>query len=283
MTRRAVTAPEWQKRLAAAGLDDPLMLLERSPEHLPGRWEALVKPGLGGRERWRWELPGDPPTVLYVKRYLHTPPREQFDRMWRQGRRCSRAWWEWLQSQRLSEKHLSVVRTVACAEQMRGWREVYSAAVFEAVPGDALDRTWTRLSQDRAPVTQAPLRHAVNRHLARYVSALHQSGTCHRDLYLCHVFVELDPNGSHPPQFTLIDLGRTHQPRARRTRWIIKDLSQLDCSARQIGATRADRLRFLAAYLSLPTKRPRLRWYARRVVRKSDRILRRIARKNGAS
>ncbi|MEW6251858.1 MAG: lipopolysaccharide kinase InaA family protein, partial [Planctomycetota bacterium] len=80
-------------------------------------------------------------------------------------------------------------------------------------------------------------------------------------------------------QPTLIDLARTHRPRLRRTRWIIKDLSQLDTSARQLDATRADRLRFLTTYLrSRPGARP-VRWYARRIVRKSDRILRRIARK----
>ena len=69
-----------------------------------------------------------------------------------------------------------------------------------------------------------------------------------------------------------------HNPRLRRMRWIIKDLAQLDASARQVGASRTDRLRFLRAYLDLGPRAARVRWYARRIVRKSDWILRRIAR-----
>ena len=73
--------------------------------------------------------------------------------------------------------------------------------------------------------------------------------------------------------------GPTFRPRWRRLRWIIKDLSQLDASARQIGAWRTDRLRFLPAYLG-PSLKTSIRSYARRVVRKSDWILARIARKS---
>ncbi len=52
-------------------------------------------------------------------------------------------------------------------------------------------------------------------------------------------------------------------------------------AAQQIGATRADRLRFLTAYLGLELNSPRVRYYARRIVRKSRQILDRIARRSG--
>ena len=115
------------------------------------------------------------------------------------------------------------------------------------------------------------------------MSAFHQSGACHRDLYLCHVFVDLDPEGERPPMFTLIDLARVIRPWWRRMRWIIKDLAELDSSAQQIGASHTDRLRFLRAYLSLERGAPRVQWYVRRVSRKSQRILDRIERKSGKS
>ena len=276
--------PGWRELLAAAGLEDPQELLDGVPvERLGGKWEALTKAGLGGRERWRWDVDGTGAHVLYVKRYGHTPMREQVDRIRRQAAGHSRAWWEFEQSRALAQRYVPVVRAIGVAERMQSIYELRSAVLFERVSGDAFDRVWPGICEARAPLACAPARQELIRGLARFVSAFHQTGTCHRDLYLCHIFAELDPEGRRPPRFTLIDLGRTHRPRMRRLRWLIKDLSQLDCSARQIGASRADRLRFLVAYLGLAPRAPRVRFYARRVVRKSDRILRRIARQERRS
>ncbi len=280
MTRRAQVVPEWRTRLADAGLADPARLLDAACDMrlLPGQWEQLTKPGLGGRQRWRWKIPSAGDDVLYVKRYQNAPAAEQLDRVRRQTVRHSRAWWEFKQSTELARQSVPVVRAIAFAEEMCAVHEVRSVVLFEAVPGDAFDRVWPRLCAQRAPLTRGWARHEVTRRLARFVSAFHQTGVCHRDLYLCHVFAELAPASDQPPQFTLIDLARTHRPRLRRMRWLIKDLSQLDASARQIGASRTDRWRFLLTYLGLQIGAPRVRWYAQRIVRKSDRILRRIAR-----
>jgi heptose I phosphotransferase len=283
VTRRETVAPDWRQRLASSGLKQLATLLDDATDvsRLAGRWEGLGKPGLGGRQRWRWELHnGSDDAVLYVKRYAATPLGQQWDRIRRQCLRHSRAYWEFMQSQRLSQAHINVPRAVGFVEQMRGAVERRSAVLLEGVPGDGLDRLWQRLCQQNAPVTRGIARHDLTLRLARFVAAFHGTGFCHRDLYLCHVFVDLDTAGARPPRLTLIDLARTHRPRWRRTRWIIKDLAQLDASARQIGATRGDRWRFLLAYLNLPRGAPRARWYARRILRKSDWILRRIARKS---
>ena len=281
MKRLAELAPEWSARLAGTGLTDLLTLLDGSPAEVgaAGRWAALVKPGLGGRERWRWELDDAQNDVLYVKLYRRTALPDQLDRIRRQAARHSRAWWEFRQSAELTRGYIPAVRAIGVAEEMWSLFEVRSAVLFERVAGDAFDRTWTKLVADNAPITRGLARHDMTRRLARFVSAFHQTGVYHRDLYLCHIFTELDPSGEQPPRFTLIDLARTHRPRWRRTRWLIKDLSQLDTSARQIGASRADRMRFLLTYLGLLPRAPRARWYARRVARKSKRILRRIERK----
>ena len=285
MTRRQEVLPDWRARLADAGLADLTRLLDTPPNELrlAGRWQALSKPGLRGRQRWRWDLDDLGGTVLYVKCYRAPPLREQADRIRRQTVRHSRAWWEFLQSADLGRHYIPVVRAIGAVEELRGVREVGSAVLFEAVTGDAFDRTWVHLSAQQATVTRGAARHDITRRLARFVSAFHQSGVCHRDLYLCHIFVDLDPTGARPPRFTLIDLARTHRPRLRRMRWLIKDLSQVDASARQMGATRTDRWRFLLTYLGLGRRAPRVRWYARRIARKSDRILRRIARQAGAA
>jgi heptose I phosphotransferase len=277
-------APDWRPRLQAAGLSAVRDLLDHAPDELAlaGRWQALSKAGLGGRQRWRWELPerdGERP-ILYVKHYQHTPLRVELDRLARQALRHSRAWWEFQQCQRLAAGYIPVPRPVGSAEAMRGPFEQRSVLLLEAAPGDAFDRAWTAACRAHAPVTRGLARHDLAVRLAQLVAAFHQSGVCHRDLYLCHVFVDLDPEGLRPPTFTLIDLARTLRPRLRRLRWIVKDLAQLDSSARQIGATRTDRLRFLEAYLGLRSGAPRVRWYVRRIVRKSHWILRRIACKS---
>jgi heptose I phosphotransferase len=245
-----------------------------------GRWRAFAKPGLGGRERWRWELEnGGAPAAVFVKRYGRTPLGTQLDRMRRQAATRSRAWWEYRQSERLAAARIPVPPAVGFVEEMRGTFERRSAVLLAEVSGDGFDRVWARACAQNAPVTRDLARLDLTMRLGRFIAAFHGTGFCHRDLYLCHVFADLDPSGARPPEFHLIDLARTFRPRWRRTRWIIKDLSQLDASARQIGATRSDRLRFLLAYLGLQRGAPRARWYVRRIVRKSDHILRRIARK----
>ncbi len=285
MSCREEVAPRWRERLGACGLKQLSTLFDNSTDvsRLGGRWEVLSKAGLGGRRRWRWTLDDRleaGPAVLYIKRYAETPLGEQWDRIRRQCVRHSRAYWEYVQSRRLAEAHINVPEAVGFIEEMWGAVERRSAVLLEGVPGDGFDRVWAGLCECDAPVTRGIARHDLAVRLARFVAAFHGTGFCHRDLYLCHVFVDLDPRGGRPPRFTLIDLARTHRPYWRRMRWIIKDLSQLDASARQVGASRSDRWRFLLAYLNLPRGAVRTRWYARRIVRKSDWILRRIARKS---
>lgn len=284
MTRREWVAPQWRERLQRYGLR-PAALLEASPDQLQlgGCWKALVKPGLGGRERWCWSIEDEAERLrLFVKRYVHTPPRAQWDRIVRQSSRCSRGWWEKQQCLALTGAAVPTPQPVAAAEEMRGWWERRSVLILAEAPGEALDRQWRAACAEAAAITRGLARHDLTLRLARLVSAFHQSGHCHRDLYLCHIFAKLDFDGRRAPEFCIIDLARAIRPRARRMRWLIKDLAQLDSSARQVGASRADRLRFLQAYLGLQRGSARIPWYARRVQRKSDGILRRIARKERA-
>lgn len=282
MRRLEAIAPEWRERLASGGLNRLESLLERSPaeQDLSGKIAPLTKSGLGGRERWRWEFGNDDANaVVFLKRYSRTPLRGQWDRIWRQDARHSHAYWEFEQSQRLADAHIPVPTPIGFVEEMFGRFERRSAVLLARVGGDAFERVWERAERAGAPVTRGMARQDTVRRLARFVAAFHGTGVCHRDLYLCHIFVDLDTSGRRPPAFALIDLARTHRPWWRRMRWIIKDLAQLDASARRIRASRADRYRFLLTYLGLERKSVRARWYARRAGRKSDRILRRDERK----
>lgn len=276
--------PDWRERMGAWRLPSLEVLLDQPPDaaNWPGTWEPLRKEGLAGRERWRWTLhdaQGSSICTLYLKRYARTPLRSQWDRCWRQSPRLSTAAWEYLQAEQLHWTHVPAARAVAYAQRMRGPLEQSSVVLLESAAGDGLDRAWQRLSGLGSGWTDGPGRHEVARRLARFIAAFHGTGLCHRDLYLCHVFADFEDGGARPPRFALIDLARAHRPRWFRTRWVVKDLAQLDASARQVGASRSDRLRFLYAYLNLQSGAPRLRYFARRIARKSSAILRREERK----
>lgn len=276
MTVRSQTGEHAASLLEPLGLD-VTALLRRPPDRCArGAWQRLSKAGLGGRERWKGHQGG---AVVYVKRYLRATLREQLDRILHQSPLHSRGWCEFRRALELNHVQIAAPRAIACAEDMLGPLERVSAVVLARAPGDALDRLWPALCRTRSAWTRPPLRHELVRRLAWFVAAFHSTGLCHRDLYLCHIFAELSDDTTRPPRFVLIDLARVFRPVIRRMRWILKDLSQLDTSARQLGIPRTDRLRFLVAYLGLSARSPRTRWYARRIVRRSDRILRRIERK----
>lgn len=282
MSEKVVVNTDWTPRLTAAGLADPRVLLDHTPDSLglDGAWTRLTKPGLDGRERWRWELPREAGGgEVYLKRYFDRPFKSQSDRIIRQTWRASLARWEYEQAQLLATREIAAPAPIAYGERMRGAIERRSFVMLGAVPGDGLDRVWSAATAADAAITRGRARIDLITRFARFAAAFHEAGMCHRDLYLCHIFADLCPNNSKPPRFALIDLARVLHPRVRRMRWIVKDLAQIDASARQIGATRTDRHRFLLRYLGLETQSPRVRRYSRLVARKSDWILRRIHRR----
>lgn len=93
------------------------------------------------------------------------------------------------------------------------------------------------------------LRRSVVERVARVAQRMHSAGLHHQDFYLGHLLL---PNravqGEAPvDRIYVIDLGRVRQQRPLSRRWIVKDLAQLNYSARQ--ASLADRVRFLREYL----------------------------------
>jgi heptose I phosphotransferase len=104
------------------------------------------------------------------------------------------------------------------------------------------------------------------RRVAHIARRMHDSGLHHQDFYLNHMLCCGDPAGL---DIRVIDLGRVRsRPRLSR-RWIIKDLAQLDFSARKLSCNQ--RLRFLRLYLGRPF-RPGDRCMIRQIVLKSRHI-----------
>ncbi len=102
------------------------------------------------------------------------------------------------------------------------------------------------------------LRAALIERVASMVRQMHRHGMNHRDCYICHFHLDVSAGRDRvdPQQLHLhvIDLHRARIRRRVPTRWIIKDLGGLYFSAMDIGLTRTDCLRFMAAYNQKPLR-----------------------------
>lgn len=102
------------------------------------------------------------------------------------------------------------------------------------------------------------LRVALIERVASMVRQMHRHGMNHRDCYICHFHLDVSAghNRVDPRQLHLymIDLHRARIRRRVPARWIVKDLAGLYFSAMDIGLTRTDGLRFIAAYEQKPLR-----------------------------
>lgn len=230
--------------------------------------------------------------TFYLKRFTN-PPASARREVRRSGTGAkSVAGLEWTWMNRLARDGIPCACPVALAEELRGSREVRSAILTAAVPGDSLEHwaaRWTRA--DHATIR------ALIGVLAKLVARLHAAGYVHRDLYLSHLF--FDPAAPLDDALCLIDLQRMIRPAANPRRWIVKDLAALNYSAptaRDDAASfpsptrgdatgpsdlisQADRLRWLKLYLGAVKLDGSARRLAYRVIGKTMRIQSRAARR----
>jgi heptose I phosphotransferase len=106
----------------------------------------------------------------------------------------------------------------------------------------------------------------IMRRVAQIARRMHDSGLHHQDFYLNHLLCCGELSGL---DIRVIDLGRVRSRGRLSQRWIIKDLAQLDFSARRLPCSH--RLRFLRLYLGRPF-RSADRWLIRQIALKSRSI-----------
>ena len=160
---------------------------------------------------------------------------------------------EWLAIQRL--KALDVDTMHAVAYGRRGWNP---AAEHSFIVTEALAPTISLEDYCRDWPSQPPsfaMKQALLRRVAEMAGRMHRGGVNHRDFYICHFLLHLDP----APQATalklsLIDLHRAQCRRTTPRRWRDKDLASLYFSALEIGLTQRDFLRFLKIYFQRPLR-----------------------------
>ena len=136
-----------------------------------------------------------------------------------------------------------------------------------------------RMRAQPAGTAHRPKRAAIRR-VAELAAKLHANGINHRDLYLCHLRLDVSAeNDIHTdrPKIYIMDLHRAQLRRATPRRWVVKDVAALLysslCAAR-VTLSRGDCLRFVEAYTGMPWRqaleRQRTLW--RRVLRRAARM-----------
>lgn len=83
----------------------------------------------------------------------------------------------------------------------------------------------------------------IARSIAHLAKIMHAGGMHHQDFYLGHLLL---PTDERETKLHVIDLGRARYHRHLPKHWIVKDLAQLNYSAKLVRNT--DRFRFLRAY-----------------------------------
>ncbi len=235
---------------------------------------ALVKKEL---THWRSRtefIIGNPPQRCFLKRYIHPPRMTQLRNWLAHGRKALTAMYDYLPCRPLEQADVGTYQTIAHGGRWRGLFEDRSFVILLEIPkAQSLEK------QLPDCLTRSPLessqteRTAFIHSLADFVRRFHQTGYCHRDLYLCHIFYSA-ANG-----FSLIDLQRAFHPRLCRRRWILKDLTQLYYSSPGDVISRSDRLRFYLRYCQkerlMSSDRRFIRQLKRKAWRMADREIRR--------
>lgn len=160
---------------------------------------------------------------------------------------------EWRAIRRLEELGVDTMRAVAYGRRGANPAREHSFIVTEELaPTISLEdfcRDWS--TQPPAPA----LKRALIRRVAAMVGAMHRGGVNHRDCYLCHFLLHLDPAPTAVAlKLSVIDLHRAQIRGQTPRRWRDKDLAGLYFSALEIGLTQRDRLRFLRDYFGRPLR-----------------------------
>lgn len=161
---------------------------------------------------------------------------------------------EWRAIRRLETLGVETMKAVAFGERGLNPATRHSFIVTEELAPTVSLEDFCRHWRERPP--EPALKQALVRRVADMARRMHEGGVNHRDFYICHFLLHLDP----PPsagrlKLSLIDLHRAQvRERPAPRRWAEKDLAALHFSSLDIGLTRCDRLRFLRTYFDRPLR-----------------------------
>lgn len=222
-------------------LDETVMSLESSDRlHAKqGRSTARV----------RFDSPWGPLSV-YVKRHYRLPWIARLGAIAMPSRRFTPGAAELAHLERARSLGIAVPDPVAAGERIGPWGQLQSYLLIAELTGcKELNEVLPDLMGSKTPESFATLKRELIAEMAAITACLHSSHAFHKDLYLCHFFLDLSPIAARGSRLTLIDLHRLAEHRWTGFRWRWKDLAQLLYSTYAVNAiSDRDRLRFWVHY-----------------------------------
>ncbi len=201
------------------------------------------------------------PLPVYLKRHYRLPWPARLAALLHPAGRHSPAAAEWQHLERVRKLGINVPDVVATGERIGPGAGLQSFLMLAELTGStALNELLPQLAARLDRSSFAALKRRVVNDMATITATLHRARVFHKDLYLCHFFLDpgRDDPGSLAPKLTLIDLHRLKQHRLFALWWRSKDLAQLLYSTDGVsGITARDRARFWKCYRRLAgIKRP---------------------------
>jgi heptose I phosphotransferase len=216
---------------------------------------------------------GDRRVSVYLKRHFRLPWKARLAATVDPAGRHSPGAAEWSHLERARTLGVPVPEVVAVGERIGPWGGLQSYLAVAELPGRELNEILPELQRSLDPETFAAMKRRIVREMARIAATMHRAHTFHKDLYLCHFFLDLEKVAKDPRDvaLTLIDLHRLREHRLFVDRWRWKDLGQLLFSIEGVaGVSPRDVLRFWMHYRKAAGMR-RPAWQARMIRLKAAR------------
>lgn len=204
-----------------------------------------------GRSTARVDLPAPGGSLsVYLKRHYRLPWPARLHATLDPAGRHTPASAEWANLERARDLGIAVPDAVAGGEWIGPWGSLQSFLMVAELTGqEALNEALPGLQAKLDRASFAHLKRMLIAEMAEMTARLHQALLFHKDLYLCHFFINLNHNARAGRLVTLIDLHRLARHRLLALRWRHKDLAQLLFSTYDVpGVSDRDRLRFWSLY-----------------------------------
>jgi heptose I phosphotransferase len=204
-----------------------------------------------GRSTARVRFDDGPASLsVYLKRHYQLPWLNRLAALFDPKGRHSPASAEWAHLERARSLGISVPEVVAVGEWVGPWGALRSYLMVAELVGQApLHEAVPELASTMEPARFSSLKRSLVIEMAEIAAKLHSAHAFHKDLYLCHFFLDRGPDAQPGRRLCLIDLHRLAVHRWTSPRWRWKDLGQLLFSTQGVrGIDDRDRLRFWMHY-----------------------------------